>query len=101
MLISAWSKEVIVVEATEKSGALWTAQFAQKYGRRIYAVPHQIDVAEGIGTNELIAKGIATPYLGIGSLELAGKQTLLSVHTDRDSLNKDNKFLPYLHGSTK
>ena len=32
-LISAWSTELVVVEANEKSGALWTADFASKQGK--------------------------------------------------------------------
>ena len=66
-LISAWSTELVVVEASEKSGALWTADFAKKQGKPIYAVPHPIHTAEGKGCNLLLAKG-AIPYLGIDSL---------------------------------
>ena len=40
--ISAWSTELIVVEASEKSGALWTADFAKNQGKQVYAVPHHI-----------------------------------------------------------
>ena len=66
-LISAWSTELVVVEAGEKSGALWTADFARKQGKQIYSVPHPIHISEGKGSNLLLAKG-AIPYLGIGSL---------------------------------
>ena len=66
-LISAWSTELVVVEAGEKSGALWTADFARKQGKQIYSVPHPIHISEGKGSNLLLAKG-AIPYLGIHSL---------------------------------
>ena len=66
-LISAWSTELVVVEAGEKSGALWTADFARKQGKQIYSVPHPIHISEGKGSNLLLAKG-AIPYLGINSL---------------------------------
>ena len=66
-LISAWSTELIVVEAGEKSGALWTADFARKQGKPIYAVPHPIHIPEGKGSNLLLTQG-AMPYLGINSL---------------------------------
>ena len=66
-LISAWSTELVVVEAGEKSGALWTADFARKQGKQIYSVPHPIHISEGKGSNLLLAKG-AVPYLGINSL---------------------------------
>ena len=66
-LISAWSTELVVVEAGEKSGALWTADFATKQGKQIYSVPHPIHISEGKGGNLLLAKR-AVPYLGIDSL---------------------------------
>lgn len=69
-LISAWSTEIVVVEAAKKSGALWTAQFGKEEGRHILAVPNQLGVREGEGVNWLIAKGGALPYLGIESLEI-------------------------------
>ncbi|KYD09112.1 hypothetical protein B4102_2639 [Heyndrickxia sporothermodurans] len=67
-LISAWSTEVIIVEAGKNSGALWTAQFARNHGRRILAVPNQLYVKEGVGTNQLLEQG-AIPFLGIESLD--------------------------------
>lgn len=67
-LISAWSTELVVVEAGMKSGALWTAKFAVGQGKKIYAVPSYIHVPEGVGTNQLLAQGVE-PYLGINSLE--------------------------------
>lgn len=72
-LISAWSTEIVVVEATKKSGALWTAQFGKEEGRRILAVPNQLGVCEGEGVNWLIAEGGAIPYLGIESLEIGSR----------------------------
>lgn len=64
-LISAWSNEVVIVEATAKSGALWTAQYAQSQGRSLYAVPNLLGVPEGEGTNRLISEGKAKVFLGI------------------------------------
>ena len=68
-LISAWSSELVVVEASENSGALWTAEFARKQGKPIYSVPHPIHLQEGKGSNLLLSQG-AMPYLGIESLAL-------------------------------
>ncbi|MFC0416508.1 DNA-processing protein DprA [Cytobacillus solani] len=67
-LISAWSTELVIVEASERSGALWTADFAIKNNKPVYTVPNRIDSQEGIGTNRLLAHGIP-PYLGIQSLQ--------------------------------
>ncbi|MBB6446983.1 DNA-processing protein DprA [Bacillus benzoevorans] len=67
--ISAWSSELVIVEAGEKSGALWTADFALKQGKTVYSVPHPIYSLEGKGCNNLFTKG-AVPYLGKESLEV-------------------------------
>ncbi|WP_071396516.1 DNA-processing protein DprA [Bacillus tuaregi] len=69
-LISAWSEELIVVEASQKSGALWTADFANKQGKTIYAVPHSIYSPEGKGCNLLLSQG-AVPYLGVDGITLS------------------------------
>lgn len=67
--ISAWSSELVIVEAGEKSGALWTADFALKQGKSVYSVPHPIHSLEGKGCNILLAKG-AVPYLAKESLAI-------------------------------
>jgi DNA processing protein len=71
--MAAWGTHVVIVEAGKKSGALATADFAKQYERTLYAVPHQIDADEGIGTNRLIAQG-AVPYLGFSSLQWIRKE---------------------------
>lgn len=67
--ISAWSKEVIIVQAGEKSGSLTTAEFALKQNRSVYVVPHSIYVQEAKGSNQLLEKGVP-PYLSPQSLAL-------------------------------
>jgi DNA processing protein len=69
-LISAWSTEIVIIEAGEQSGALWTADFSIKNKKAVYAVPNRIDCQEGMGTNRLLEQGIP-PYLGIQSLQAA------------------------------
>ncbi|MCM3602160.1 DNA-processing protein DprA [Robertmurraya korlensis] len=66
-LISAWSNEVVIVEAGVKSGALWTAKFAERHKREVYAVPHPIYSLEGQGCNQLLVKG-KKPYIGVESV---------------------------------
>jgi DNA processing protein len=66
--ISAWSTELVIVEAGEKSGALWTADYAIKQGKPVYSVPHPIYSLEGKGCNALLSRG-AIPYLGKESLK--------------------------------
>ncbi len=56
-VVSALSWGVVVVEATERSGALITARFALETGREVFAVPHNITSRTGVGPNTLIQKG--------------------------------------------
>jgi DNA processing protein len=66
-IIAALALAVVVVEATERSGALSTARWAADLGREILAVPGSIRARQSSGTNLLIRDG-ARPFLGIGDL---------------------------------
>lgn len=56
-IIAALANAVIVVEATEKSGALITTDQALELGREIWAVPGPITSPQSRGTNRLIRDG--------------------------------------------
>ena len=56
-IIAALARDVIVVEASTRSGALITAEIALDLGREVHAVPGPIDHATAAGTNRLIADG--------------------------------------------
>ncbi|MBJ7610257.1 MAG: DNA-protecting protein DprA [Candidatus Dormibacteraeota bacterium] len=66
-IIAALAEAVIVVEASEKSGALSTARWAADLGREVLAVPGSIRNASSRGSNLLIRDG-ARPFLEIGDL---------------------------------
>lgn len=58
-IIAALASDVIIVEASRRSGALITAEIALNLGREVHAVPGPIDRPNSAGTNRLIADGAA------------------------------------------
>ena len=58
-LIAGLAELTVVVEATERSGSLTTADFAQQLGRPVGAVPGPVTSRFSAGANSLLAAGAA------------------------------------------
>lgn len=56
-IIAGLSDATLVMEASLKSGSLITANLAGEYGRRVFALPGNVDSFLSRGTNELIREG--------------------------------------------
>jgi DNA processing protein len=61
-IIAGLSRAVLVMEAPMKSGALITADYANDFGRDVYALPGRIDDYPAQGCLKLLTQG-ATPIL--------------------------------------
>jgi len=56
-IVAGLSKAVLVTEASLNSGSLLTANYAKKFGRKVFAVPGQITSEVSKGTIKLIKEG--------------------------------------------
>ncbi|MGA2244515.1 MAG: DNA-processing protein DprA [Verrucomicrobiota bacterium] len=56
-IVAGMTLGTVVVEANLTSGALITANFANEYGRQIFAVPGRIDSPRSKGCHDLIKRG--------------------------------------------
>lgn len=59
-IIAALSDALLVTEAAERSGSLYTANFALELGKTVMAVPGNITSPYSAGTNNLIKSGAIT-----------------------------------------
>ncbi len=56
-IIAGLSKGTLIVSAGKKSGTTYTAEYAEEYGRDLFAVPYGVGVSSGEGCNDLIKRG--------------------------------------------
>ncbi len=65
-IIAGLSRAILVIEAPAKSGALITADYANEFGRDVYALPGRVDDLPSQGCLKLISQGasLILPQLG-------------------------------------
>ena len=56
-IIAGLSKGVLIISGAIKSGTLYTAEYAEEYGKDLFAVPYSVGVPSGAGCNDLIKRG--------------------------------------------
>lgn len=94
-IVSGLALGILVIEAAHRSGTSVTAKLAKQQGRKIFALPHEINDRHGVGTNKLIREGakivITTkdiineiPFLEYKTLT---KKESIDTHCDRKKCN--------------
>jgi DNA processing protein len=81
-LIAGLSALTVVVEATERSGSLTTADFAAQLGRPVSAVPGPVTSRFSAGTNALLAAGAGLVRDTRDVLDQLGRPSSASSHGD-------------------
>lgn len=66
-IVSGLSLGVLVCNAPLKSGALITAEYAKKQGKKLFAIPGNIDDPRNEGSNNLIKEG-AIPVMSVDDI---------------------------------
>lgn len=90
-LLAALCEGVFVLGAGEKSGALITAKYAEKYNKKIFAFPYPPNSAAGTGCNALLKRG---GYLVEESADICEKMGItLGEKTATPPLSEDERKL--------
>ncbi len=96
-IIAAMSDATVVVEASEKGGALITAAIANSYHREVFAIPGRLGDTYSKGTNNLIATNRALLIRGARDIAfqlgwpIEGEQTTLGEIKTEEPLTPDEQ----------
>lgn len=56
-IVSGLALGILIVEAAYRSGTSVTARLAKQQGKKVFALPHEVNDKHGVGTNRLIQEG--------------------------------------------
>lgn len=56
-IIAALGVGALIVSGAKKSGTLYTAEYAEEYGKDLFAIPYSAGIESGAGCNDLIKRG--------------------------------------------
>ncbi len=96
-IIAAMADATVVVEASEKGGALITAAIANSYHREVFAIPGRLGDTYSKGTNNLIATSRALLLRGARDMAfqlgwpIEGEQLALGEMKEEEPLTADEK----------
>jgi len=92
-IVAGMTLGTVVVEANLTSGALITANFANEYGRQVFAVPGRIDSPRSKGCHDLIKTGAK---LCEGAEDILSEFEYLFPPSNRDPTASETGVLPAL-----
>ncbi|HEY5094221.1 MAG TPA: DNA-processing protein DprA [Candidatus Eremiobacteraceae bacterium] len=94
-IVAALADATVVTEAAHRSGALITARLADEYGRRVFAVPGDVDRPTSAGTNALIKDGVTAATSMADVAEILGWTPSFATRQD-DGTNNQVELDPLL-----
>ena len=110
-IIAALSLGTLITEADEKSGAMYTKNYALDYGKDVFAVPGNITSTVSRGCNRIIANGQAkvvcelSDILDEYNVKFVPKQKTLSVTMDEqiilDAIGNEEVYFQEILDRTK
>lgn len=81
-IVAALCDEIIIVEAAEQSGSLITARLARELKRKVWAIPGPITSRTSVGTNNLIASGLASIWLDHPTMAIPESPVLAAIESE-------------------